>query len=236
MLSVVRLAVVSAFVSFVAAANVITSVVAGTSLTPGQPFTITWTPDSSSTVTLILRKGQASNLDNIGAIATVQNTGSYTWYPDAALPGGSDYALEIVGTDGVPSYSHYFTINDQSVTASSSRLTTSASRSTDSSRSSVKTTTLPESLVTDSLISSASRNSSVSSSMSSRSSASSASSSSSAKSSGSSASASRSASHSVASATTSASSATALVKGVIEGAGFVPFLLLSLASMVFCMI
>lgn len=230
MLSFIRLAVFTALAAYASATNVITSVTASTNLTPGQPFTITWQTDSSSTVTLILRKGDASNLENIGTIATVPNTGSYTWYPDSDLPGGTDYAFEIVGSDGVPNYSHYFGIDNPSVSAASNGAT-SAATSGGSSSAAVKTTTLPESLVTDSTIATASGNSNMTSSISAKSSASSRSS---AKS-GSSASASRTASHSIASATTSSSSATTMVSDLVGGTGLMTLFALSLASMVFCM-
>ena len=243
MLSFVSVAVLSVLLTFyVGATNVITSIVAGTTMTAGQAFVITWQSDSSSTVTLILRKGEATNLENVGTIAIVANTGSYTWYPGSDLVSADDYALEILGSDGVQSYSHYFALENSAMPPSSSgstavstasvtsRTTTGSTPglSTTTSASTIKTTTLPSSLVTDSLISSVS-------SMASRNSTSSASSSHSG-SSGSSASisVSRTASHSVASASAS-SSARALIVEVVGRTRLMTFLALCIASMIFCM-
>jgi len=222
MQSFIRLAILSTLAIYAAATNVITSITAGTTLTAGQPFVITWQPDTSSTVTLILRKGDASNLETIGAIASVSNTGSYTWYPSASLPSGSDYAVEILGSDGTPNYSHFFTL-ESSVSSAS----TSGSAVTGSTTAAIKTTTLPESLVTDSLISitMTSGNFSITSSVSSKSSASG---------SAASKSASRTASQSIASAS-AASSATAIVYDIVGRTGLTTLFALSLASMIFCM-
>src|SRR5579859_194980 len=148
MFSLARTLVLSVLVSFASAANVIPSVTASTNLVPGQPFTITRTTDSSSIVSLILRKGDAANLNTVlESIATnIPNTGSYTWYPENTLPGGSDYALEILGSDGIPNYSHYFAINNAAVSAAAASTGASAMTATPIS-------TIPENLVTDSLIS-----------------------------------------------------------------------------------
>jgi hypothetical protein len=141
MLSFAKSLVIFSFVvAFAVAQNVVTSITSSTNLTPGQPFTITWTPDSGSTVTLILRKGDANDLSTVGTIASnIPNTGTYTWYPENTLAGGTDYAIETVGANGNIDYSHFFGI-DNGVVASSASST-------------VPVTTLPENLLTDSTMS-----------------------------------------------------------------------------------
>jgi hypothetical protein len=241
MFSCVNAAIFFALFAFASATNVITSVTSNTNLTPGQPFTITWTPDSSSSVSLILRKGEASNLNTVGSIANnIPNTGSYTWYPDSALPGGTDYALEIVGSDGSPNYSHYFGINNDSVKAA----TTGANPSGTSA--SVKVTTLPENLVTDSILSDSATvtntpvlivsGNSTMTSIPSTASRSGSSARNQSASSTVSASVARSASQSVASATNpAASSASPRVSKAVGGVGLMTILALMLSFMVFSM-
>src|SRR5271170_3177704 len=120
MLSFARIICVGAFVAFAFAENTFTSITGSTNLTPGHPFVITWTTDSSPTVTLTLRQGDPSDLETVGTIAVnVPNTGTYTWYPESTRPTGTDYALEITGSDGNPNYSHYFGIGSSSAQASS---------------------------------------------------------------------------------------------------------------------
>src|SRR5271170_2025513 len=148
MLSFARIICVGAFVAFAFAENTFTSITGSTNLTPGQPFVITWTTDTSPTVTLTLRQGDASDLETVGTIAiNIPNTGTYTWYPQGTLPAGSDYALEIAGSEGDPNYSHYFGIGGSSAQSSSA---TASGSTTDSASA---TSSLPASLVTDSSIS-----------------------------------------------------------------------------------
>ena len=221
------------FFAFASAVNVITSVTATTDLTPGQPFTITWTPDSSSTISLILRQGDASALGTVGSIVNnIPNTGSYTWYPQNTLPGGTDYAFEIVGSDGTSNYSHFFGINNPSVKAATTATGATGTAGT------IPVTTLPENLVTDSLISEPSTATTggvliVSGNSTMTTSAASASGSSGSQSV--SVTRSRSASQSIASATITASSASSLVSEVVGGTGLMTIIALTLSSMVFCM-
>ena len=242
MLSLARITGVCAFVAFAFASNTFTSITASTNLTPGQPFVITWTTDGSSTVTLTLRQGDSSNLATVGTIAVnIPNTGSYTWYPEDTLPAGSDYALEISGSEGDPNYSHYFGIGSSS--AQSASATASGSSTADSSA----TSSLPVSLVTDSMISmtSASAITFVSgnstytsfSSMSSGSSAASAASASSTSGSSGTITSSGTASRtqSAASASSSHSAATNVISELCGGTGFFTLIALSLSSMMFCM-
>jgi hypothetical protein len=240
MFSRLNAVILLSLLALASATNVITSVSSTTNLTPGQPFTITWTPDSSSTISLILRKGDASNLSTVGAIVNnIPNTGSYTWYPDSALPGGTDYALEILGSDGSPNYSHYFGIVNDSVKAA----TTAADPSGTSA--SVKVTTLPENLVTDSILPDfttvtntpiviVSGNSTMTS-ISSAASRSGSSRNQSVSATTASGSGFRSGSQSVASATNTASSASPRVSKVVGGVGLMTIVALMLSSMVFSM-
>ena len=235
MLSLASLFTLFLLATFASAQNVFTDITASTVMVIGQAYTITWTTDSSSTVTLTLRQGDASNLETVGTIAVgIPNTGSYTWYPDTSLPAGTDYALSITGdTSSDVNYSHYFAISGSSASSVSGSVSASGS-----------TTSLPSSLVTDSTLSSTTSGSSGASGSSTASvtytssSSSGSSGSTSATSSGSSASAKSSASktsNSIASASSSHSSANVVVSNVVLERGVLSIILVSLVSMVLCM-
>jgi len=242
MLSLTRIICVCSLVAFAFAENTFTSITASTNLSPGQPFVITWTTDSSPTVTLTLRQGDALDLETVGTIAVnIPNTGTYTWYPDSTPPAGTDYALEITGSDGDPNYSHYFGIGNSSAQSSSAAASASTTESASASSS------LPASLVTDSTISmtSAAPGSAVTivsgnstyTSLSSASSGSSATSGSTTSSSSGTitSSATGSRTQSAASASSSHSVATNLISELVQGPGVITLIALSLSSMVFCM-
>lgn len=66
-----------------------------------EPFTITWTPTTANTVSLLLLKGPSSNVVKFGpALAEgIVNGGSLTWTPAADLPvteGNTGYGLQII--------------------------------------------------------------------------------------------------------------------------------------------
>src|SRR5271170_244540 len=241
MLSFARIICVGAFVAFAFAENTFTSITGSTNLTPGHPFVITWTTDSSPTVTLTLRQGDASDLETVGTIAVnIPNTGSYTWYPENTVTTGNDYALEIAGSEGDPNYSHYFGIGGSNTQSSSGTASGSATDSTSA------TSSLPASLVTDSIsMTPAASGSAVTivsgnSTFTSFSSASAGSSASSGSTtSGSSgtitSSGSVSRTQSAASASSSHSAASNLISETFGGTGFMTLIALSLSSMVFWM-
>ncbi|KAI9681138.1 MAG: hypothetical protein M1817_002420 [Caeruleum heppii] len=67
-----------------------------TSVTAGEPVTITYAGgDASAPVSIILRQGSSNDLRTVGTLTSDATGGSYTWTPDASLPSGSDYALEL---------------------------------------------------------------------------------------------------------------------------------------------
>jgi Ser-Thr-rich glycosyl-phosphatidyl-inositol-anchored membrane family len=124
MFSVVKIFIAFVFASSVSAQCVITSITASTSLTSGQPFDITWEPDSSPTVNLTLRQGDAADLNTVGTIAVgIDNNGSYTWYPPDTLISSTDYAVEIESDEG-SNYSHYFAIDGDGIAESSNTTST----------------------------------------------------------------------------------------------------------------
>jgi hypothetical protein len=101
------------FASYVSAqSNPITSPTGG-ALQAGVATTITWQPSDSGTITLKLRSGSSNALTTIGTIASnIENKGTYTWTPDASLPSGADYTIEITSSANPtsPNYSPRFAV------------------------------------------------------------------------------------------------------------------------------
>jgi hypothetical protein len=65
-------------------------------VTDGEPQAITYaTNDTTSPVTIILRKGTSKNLQTIATLTTDANGGQFIWTPPPSLPNDNDYALEI---------------------------------------------------------------------------------------------------------------------------------------------
>ncbi|MCJ1363451.1 hypothetical protein MMC16_002558 [Acarospora aff. strigata] len=95
-------------------------------VTAGNPVTITYASADSSPVTITLRKGDPNNLSTISVLTTSATGGSYTWTPDASLADGKDYALQI--TQGLTSinYSGQFSVTGGSASAQSSASATSS--------------------------------------------------------------------------------------------------------------
>lgn len=63
-----------------------------------KPYTITWKPTTSGTVTILLLHGSSSNMDKLYAIADkVPNSGSYTWTPSSDLDADvTHYGLQLI--------------------------------------------------------------------------------------------------------------------------------------------
>ncbi|KAH0545067.1 hypothetical protein FGG08_000838 [Glutinoglossum americanum] len=117
----------------------------GLSFTAGSSSTISWTPTTSGTVTIILRQGSSSQLSDGTPIAkNIQNSGSISWTPPDDIVRGSDYALEIVD-DTNPNninYTPQFVIESSNTVSSTSATSTKASSSAAStSQSSASSTT-----------------------------------------------------------------------------------------------
>ncbi|KAM3418643.1 hypothetical protein BST61_g4620 [Cercospora zeina] len=95
----------------------------------GQDLTLTWTPTTSGTVSLILRNGASNNLNAGEPIAqNIPNNGEYTWSIPQSAVRGSDYTIEIV-SDSDPSdtnYSAYFVLESDNTTPASTASTVSA--------------------------------------------------------------------------------------------------------------
>src|SRR5690348_15363343 len=71
--------------------NPVTNPSAPMEIQGGQPFDFTWTPTTAGTVSIVLYKGDATNLQPVGAIVEkIQNSGKYTWNVPADLEASSD--------------------------------------------------------------------------------------------------------------------------------------------------
>lgn len=79
----------------------------GLSAVGGEPVTLEWNPTTEGTVSLVLRSGSASNLEEGTVIAEgIDNSGSFEWTPSNDLTRGSDYTVQIVD-DEDPSNTNY---------------------------------------------------------------------------------------------------------------------------------
>ncbi|KAI4183234.1 MAG: hypothetical protein L6R41_005507 [Letrouitia leprolyta] len=94
----------------------------------GTPFTITWTPTTKGTVSIVLLRGPSTNVQPIGCIVdNIANTGKFVWTPSTSLEADvTHYGIQIIvsGT-GQYQYSTQFGIsNDVIHPPSSVSLTT----------------------------------------------------------------------------------------------------------------
>lgn len=65
-------------------------------ITDGEPQAILYaTNDTSTPVTIILRKGNPNDLQTVDVLTNDATNGQYIWTPPKSLPNGYDYALEI---------------------------------------------------------------------------------------------------------------------------------------------
>ena len=91
----------------------------------GSPFTISWDPTTQGTVSLILLKGPAENLQFVEAIAEmIPNSGSYSWKPENSLvasEGAKGYGIQLIDdATGQYQYTTQFGISNDSPVVSSS--------------------------------------------------------------------------------------------------------------------
>lgn len=106
-----------------------------TSATVGTSYTLEWkTNDSTSPVTILLRKGPSDNLKTISTLTSTGAGGSYTWIPDKSLVDGTDYALQITQGNQI-NYSGQISLSGGSLSAISSSASASASSSVSASSS-----------------------------------------------------------------------------------------------------
>lgn len=103
----------------------------------GETFIVRWVDtNGGETIDLLLKKGDADNLQTALTIATdLQNQGAVRWFLPADLETGSDYALQATNknNDTDVSYSPFFTIvgrNSTSSSASGSGAASTAANST----------------------------------------------------------------------------------------------------------
>jgi len=117
--------------------NPITEPTAGSTVTAGSTFTISWTPTTNGTISLFLKNGDTNDLNTISTIASgIANSGTFAWSVDTSVPAGTDYAIEISAGSSVSddNFSPRFTI-DSSVTATTGESTASATVASGSSTS-----------------------------------------------------------------------------------------------------
>ncbi|KAK3111993.1 hypothetical protein LTR53_012198 [Teratosphaeriaceae sp. CCFEE 6253] len=93
-----KILLASAFVALAAAQSaVLTFTKVPNPITDGQPQALTYsTNDTSTPVTIILRKGPSTNLQTVSTLTTSATGGQYIWTPPTSLADGTDYALQIV--------------------------------------------------------------------------------------------------------------------------------------------
>ncbi|KAL9596994.1 MAG: hypothetical protein Q9219_005420 [cf. Caloplaca sp. 3 TL-2023] len=84
----------------------------------GTPFTVTWTPTTTGTVSIVLLRGPSTNVLPIGCLAdNIANTGKFVWTPSSSLEADvTHYGLQIIvsGT-GQYQYSTQFGISNDVV-------------------------------------------------------------------------------------------------------------------------
>jgi hypothetical protein len=133
------------------ALNSFTTPIGNETLTAGDTFIIRWNnTNGGDTVDLLLKKGNASNLETALTISTgLKNVGAVRWFLPQDLYTGSDYALQIINKDNADdiNYSPFFTIigkdpvTTTSTTSSATKSSTKQSTTTSSEASSVEAST-----------------------------------------------------------------------------------------------
>ncbi|KAK5146402.1 hypothetical protein LTR04_001056 [Oleoguttula sp. CCFEE 6159] len=80
-------------------------------VTAGQPANISYmAADTTSPVTITLRKGDPNNLATIAVLTSSSTGGSYIWIPDKSLANAQDYALQITQGVSAINYSGLITL------------------------------------------------------------------------------------------------------------------------------
>ncbi|OJJ46116.1 hypothetical protein ASPZODRAFT_67032 [Penicilliopsis zonata CBS 506.65] len=74
------------------------------SITAGQPVTLTWNGATDAPVTITLRKGPSGDLKDVQVLTNTAQGGTYTFTPAASLVNGDDYAFQIE-QEGTVNYS-----------------------------------------------------------------------------------------------------------------------------------
>ncbi|KAL8835839.1 MAG: hypothetical protein Q9170_003162 [Blastenia crenularia] len=84
----------------------------------GTPFTVTWTPTTTGTVSIVLLRGPSTNVQPIACLAdNIANSGKFVWTPSSSLKADvTHYGLQIIvsGT-GQYQYSTQFGISNDVV-------------------------------------------------------------------------------------------------------------------------
>ncbi|KAL9117319.1 MAG: hypothetical protein Q9187_006144 [Circinaria calcarea] len=92
----------------------------------GEPYTITWDPTTTGTVTLVLLRGPSTNILPLSLIADkIPNTGTYSWTPSTGLvPDTTGYGIQlIVDATGAYQYTSQFGISNSQYSISSVEMT-----------------------------------------------------------------------------------------------------------------
>lgn len=87
----------------------------------GRPFSITWTPTTTGTITINLLRGPSDNVVYLATIVDkIPNTGSYLWTPSTALTGDvTHYGIELIDdATGAYQYTPQFGISNTGVMGS----------------------------------------------------------------------------------------------------------------------
>ncbi|KAL8757098.1 MAG: hypothetical protein Q9199_002460 [Rusavskia elegans] len=109
----------------------------GFMINAGQQTTITWTPTAGGTVSIRLRQGASSNLEEGTVIASnIANNGKATITLPADTTRNSDYALQITADSGEVNYSAQFVVESKNTVKSVSSSPSSATASSAASMSS----------------------------------------------------------------------------------------------------
>lgn len=99
----------------------------------GTPFTITWTPTTKGTVSIVLLRGPSTNVQPIACIVdNIANTGKFVWTPSTSLEADvTHYGIQIiVGGTGQYQYSTQFGISNDVIHPPSSVSMTTKQSST----------------------------------------------------------------------------------------------------------
>ncbi|KAF5092791.1 hypothetical protein D0Z03_002695 [Geotrichum reessii] len=138
------------------AINSFTTPIGNETLHAGDTFIIRWNnTNGGDTVDLLLKKGNASNLETALTISTgLKNVGAVRWFLPEDLYTGSDYALQITNKDNANdiNYSPFFTIigKDPVTTTSTTSSSSTKKSSTKTSSTSTEASTTADSTTTDS--------------------------------------------------------------------------------------
>jgi len=110
-------------------------------ITDGQAQAITYTTNDTTTpVTILLRKGASLSLQTVSTLTTSATGGQFIWTPPKSLANGIDYALQITQGSQI-NYFGPFTIQGADPSAVASASSASATVSSSSAATNATTTT-----------------------------------------------------------------------------------------------